>query len=153
MNQSILTKSYIPAVLVALVGFGVTLLPFDRIDRSEKFKAQEYELKNDVRQDLDRVNEMAVLFKRIEGSKQRIVYNADDRGFEAFNMISGIVSDGVKNMKVETISKAQAATALEKQITPSNDNKVNEFREQLKSALLATAPHELKSNQYDSLNR
>lgn len=153
MKESLLSLSYMPAVVVAIIGVGISVLPFDRIDRSDRFKPQSYELASDVRSDLNRVNEMAMLFNRIEGSKKRVVYTEDGRGFEAFSNLKGIVGEGVKNMKVETISKAQAEQALNEQISPLNDSKINEFRKSLQSALLATSSHDLNLNQYDSLKR
>lgn len=153
MKQSRLTSSYIPAVIIALIGVGISALPFDRIDRSERFTPQKHELANDVRSDLNRVNEMAMLYDRIEGSKKRIVYNDDGRAFEAIKNIRSIAGEGVKNMKAETISKAQAAQVLNEQISPLNDSKVNEFRKSLQSALLATSSYDSNLNQYDSLKR
>lgn len=160
MKQSRLTSSYIPAVIIALIGVGISALPFDRIDRSERFTPQKHELANDVRSDLNRVNEMAMLYDRIEGSKKRIVYNDDGRAFEAIKNIRSIAGEGVKNMKAETISKAQAAQVLNEQIPPLNeqipplnDSKVNELRKSLQSALLATSSYDSNLNQYDSLKR
>lgn len=147
MKQSILTSSYMPAAIIALIGISLSVLPIDRIDRSDRLKLKDRPFASDVRNDLNRVNEMAIIFDRIEGSKKRLVYTEDGREFEAFSKIKGIVGEGVKNVNVDLITKAQAAQALDEQPAPLNDIKAQAFREGLKGALLANG------NQYDMLKR
>lgn len=142
--------TYLPGIVIAAIGVAVHALNFQGFDTSEKHTPKTTLAATDVRSDEHRVNEMAMIFNRIEGSKET-PKDPIGRGLQAAGVIKSVATGN-------DISGG-STSGLDSQIfdflkSNSNDPKINEFHKNLAQALKdVKAQPALDSNQVDLLNR
>lgn len=143
--------NYLPGVLIAAVGVAVQAIGFQGIDTSDKHNAESYAV-GDVRAEVGRVNEMAMIYHRLKGaeSTQRNPFTV---GMEAVGTISSVAKGEDINKGVNSVKNVDPITFIN---SAEKNPEILEFHKKLGDALAKTGNQpnlNTQINQYDQLER
>lgn len=145
--------SYLPGIVIALVGVVVQAFEFDGFDHSKKHQPEAYAA-SDVRADENRVNEMAVIAHRLEGAS---ITKRDPMavGMEAFGALSAVATGGNISEGVEAVKGVTPEDFIK---SSAEDPRIKKFHTEIAVALSeandkSNSDQPLITNQVDLLNR